>query len=314
MSETKNKISVFKNNLGDILVHPSTFFIAAVMLVFQLGSITIHSIYYSKQVDVEQHTGASGGAATLGLVAWIVGISLVIAGLWILYKKFSLNTPKLLKDILRSFLLLYLLYIWFGILGVAVGLVFISIYRFYSDIYWILHNLLGVSLGILAVLTIASLIGPLPIVLGMFLILVWDFVAVERSNVMSEIFDFSLSGDLPNYLVVPSFKRLEIKFSEIKNSIKQESDEKPEGVGLYIGVGDFVFPSLLVVSSFISGGLSLGVAGGIVGSILSIPFLLVLLRYTEGGLPGLPVLNTGCFCGWILGVLVSSISISSLLV
>jgi presenilin-like A22 family membrane protease len=74
---------------------------------------------------------------------------------------------------------------------------------------------------------------------------------------------------------------------------------------MFMGLGDVIFPGMLVVScvdSISTGGLAVGISaliGGLVG-------YLVLMGYVASGRPqaGLPLLNGGAILGYIIGGLI----------
>ena len=74
---------------------------------------------------------------------------------------------------------------------------------------------------------------------------------------------------------------------------------------MFMGLGDVIFPGMLVIScvdSISTGGLAVGISaliGGLVG-------YLVLMGYVASGRPqaGLPLLNGGAILGYIVGGLI----------
>jgi len=212
-----------------------------------------------------------------------------------------------------------------------------SIYFYYDEIGW-LHLLMTIALsafltwilykypewyvvdtlgilvgaGIIAILGIS--LGILPIFILMIALAIYDAIAVYKTKHMIDLADSVIEKRLPVVLVVPKTKNYSFKNQKsIKKTIK--GDVKREA--MFMGLGDIVFPGILVISALTFLGdqviqrgeiiaweptmASLGVAictliGAMVGYC-------ILMHYVMKGRPqaGLPLLNSGAILGFAVG-------------
>ena len=153
----------------------------------------------------------------------------------------------------------------------------------------------------------------------MILAAIYDAWAVYRSKHMLDLADTMIGLNLPILLVAPQekgYSMLEGKESiRPPESLQEKSStdgattvmpkrKKPKEA-MFMGLGDVIFPGMLVVScvdSITTNGLAVGISaliGGLVG-------YLVLMGYVASGKPqaGLPLLNGGAILGYIVGGLI----------
>jgi presenilin-like A22 family membrane protease len=88
----------------------------------------------------------------------------------------------------------------------------------------------------------------------------------------------------------------------VRDFLSGEKDTKPENLALLIGLGDFVFPSLLVASIYVASESHVPVVTTIVGIVVATIVLRDSLERADGGLPALPYLNTGAIVGYGVGL------------
>jgi presenilin-like A22 family membrane protease len=114
---------------------------------------------------------------------------------------------------------------------------------------------------------------------------------------------------LPILFIIPK----KLKYSFIKDSFKKEEGEEREA--FFMGLGDAVMPTILVVSAnvFLAKysplqyfGISYPSIGAMIGTIIGYSALMV---FVMKGKPqaGLPFLNTGVILGYAAGVMISGI-------
>ena len=161
---------------------------------------------------------------------------------------------------------------------------------------------------------------PTLIVIFMILAALYDAWAVYRSKHMLDLADTMIGLNLPILLVAPQesgYSMLEEKSSIRPPESLQSKDspgdsavvipkkrKKPKEA-MFMGLGDVIFPGMLVVScvdSIPTDGLAVGIAaliGGLVGYF-------ILMGYVASGRPqaGLPLLNGGAILGYIIGGLI----------
>ena len=187
---------------------------------------------------------------------------------------------------------------------------------------WYIVNTVGVLVGAGVIVMLGVTFVPTLIVIFMVLAAIYDAWAVYRSKHMLDLADTMIGLNLPILLVAPQesgYSMLDEKDSinperkEAKvEANKTPSEDQPKLVkrkkpkeAMFMGLGDVIFPGMLVIScvNYISeSGLAVGISaliGGLVGYF-------VLMTYVASGRPqaGLPLLNGGAILGYIIGGLI----------
>ena len=179
---------------------------------------------------------------------------------------------------------------------------------------WYVVNTVGVLVGAGVIVMLGVTFVPTLIVIFMVLAAVYDAWAVYKSKHMLDLADTMIGLNLPILLVAPQEKGYSmiddggnaptsIKPSEVPEGAKVVKKKSKEA--MFMGLGDVIFPGMLVVSCVNSievDGLLVGISaliGGLVG-------YLVLMTYVASGRPqaGLPLLNGGAILGYIIGGLI----------
>jgi presenilin-like A22 family membrane protease len=181
---------------------------------------------------------------------------------------------------------------------------------------WYVVNTVGVLVGAGVIVMLGVTFVPTLIVVFMILAAIYDAWAVYRSKHMLDLADTMIGLNLPILLVAPQgsgYSMLDEKESIRPPEAAQTNDDtanapttikkrkKPQEA-MFMGLGDVIFPGMLVVScvdSISTGGLAVGISaliGGLVGYF-------VLMGYVASGRPqaGLPLLNGGAILGYIIG-------------
>ena len=186
---------------------------------------------------------------------------------------------------------------------------------------WYVVNTVGVLVGGGVIVMLGVTFVPTLIVIFMVLAAIYDAWAVYRSKHMLDLADTMIGLNLPILLVAPQesgYTMLDgnesLRPAEVPVQSNQSSSDKPAKVlvkkkkpkeAMFMGLGDVIFPGMLVIScvnSITTSGLAVGISaliGGLVG-------YLVLMTYVASGRPqaGLPLLNGGAILGYIIGGLV----------
>jgi presenilin-like A22 family membrane protease len=164
---------------------------------------------------------------------------------------------------------------------------------------WYVIDILGVCIagGVSALLGISLSI--IPVVVLLILLAVYDAISVYKTKHMITMAEGVMDLKLPLLFIIPKNSN----YSFIKESFKE--GEKREA--FFMGLGDAVMPTLLVVSANVfieSGGFSYPVLGAMLGTLAGHVFLSILVMR---GKPqaGLPFLNSGAILGFFAGVLLS---------
>jgi presenilin-like A22 family membrane protease len=184
---------------------------------------------------------------------------------------------------------------------------------------WYVVNTVGVLVGAGVIVMLGVTFVPTLIVIFMILAAIYDAWAVYRSKHMLDLADTMIGLNLPILLVAPQgsgYSMLKEKDSIRPPEAAQDNGDtvnapttikkrkKPQEA-MFMGLGDVIFPGMLVVScvdSIPTGGLAVGISaliGGLVGYF-------VLMGYVASGRPqaGLPLLNGGAILGYIIGGLI----------
>lgn len=320
MSEAQYR-SPFARLTGQFKIDWYALFVLAVMLAVQLGALALVWRVLNLPVEIpEQSTDLTLGVRFIGI---IVVESVIIAGLWVAYKRLPERWQNVVKWVILGLLAIPILYLsWRSgnlvihlALGSAVYFAITLIDRL--NLYWLLHNGAAVVLGLIGVFMLGLTLSPAVVLLLMGILMVWDHIAVDLSWIMEALVQFSSSANIPNYLVIPSAASIDM--DAVGDWMRDEGEEdadKPDGVAGIIGLGDFVIPSLLPVAAFVAldGALLTGpVVGAVLGTCVAVPVLREALHRRQAAVPALPWLNTGAIVGYGFGILVSGVPLMAAL-
>ncbi|UZE91952.1 MAG: hypothetical protein IB616_04305 [Methanosarcinales archaeon] len=163
---------------------------------------------------------------------------------------------------------------------------------------WYVIDIVGVLIGagVTAIFGISLDIKPtLVLLIGLA---VYDAIAVYKTKHMIALAEGVMELRLPVMFVVPKHRG----YSFLKNGSK-----KGERGAYFMGLGDAVIPSILVVSANVfiapsAGFLNLPALGAIIGTLIG---FVVLTKFVAKGepQPGLPFLNSGAIIGFMAGCL-----------
>ncbi len=172
---------------------------------------------------------------------------------------------------------------------------------------WYVIDTVGVIIGAGASTMFGISLEIIPTLLLLVVLAVYDYIAVYRTKHMVALAEGVMDLKLPILLVVPK---------HWKYSFRKEKFDKEEREAFFMGLGDAVMPTLLVVSAnvFVQGAGSYNVPlvgvmnipaiGAIVGTFAGFT---VLMGLVIKGKPqaGLPFLNTGVILGYAAGCLIA---------
>ena len=220
-------------------------------------------------------------------------------------------------------------YFGLSVLAITIGGMF-ALHRYPE---WWVVNSVGVMVGSGVIVMIGISFVPTLVIIFMILAAIYDYWAVHKSKHMLELADTMIGLKLPVLLVAPKEKGY--SFLEQEGDIMQDSPPAPPSVmeaelvdrqermkpkkksrdALFMGLGDVIFPGMLVISaiSFLPewgpeiwnpyGDLHMAqifvaigtLIGGLVGYVLLMTFV------AQGNpQPGLPLLNGGAILGYII--------------
>ncbi|MBT5619119.1 MAG: hypothetical protein HOJ71_08635 [Euryarchaeota archaeon] len=200
------------------------------------------------------------------------------------------------------------------VIGVLVALVLMVLLYLHSE--WYVVNTVGVLVGSGVVVMLGVAFVPTLIIVFMIAAAIYDAWAVYKSKHMLDLADTMIGLRLPILLVAPQDKGY--SFVEETTSMKQKNQpavasppsgqpkKKKSKDAMFMGLGDVIFPGMLVVSAaqWLDHSDAILVAistliGGLVGYF-------ALMTYVARGRAqaGLPLLNGGSILGYIVGGLI----------
>jgi presenilin-like A22 family membrane protease len=145
------------------------------------------------------------------------------------------------------------------------------------------------------------------IIIALVIFAVYDYISVFKTKHMVSLADNVMEFRLPVLLVVP--KTAGYSFLRQKR-LKEQLEEKSEREAMFMGLGDIVFPGMLVVSAlfFLPYGYTtrIGLDGNIWVALCTLIGCLAgfaaLMRFVLKGnpQPGLPLLNGGAIAGYLI--------------
>lgn len=164
---------------------------------------------------------------------------------------------------------------------------------------WYIVDIVGVCIaaGVSALIGIS--LSVIPVIVLLLLLAIYDAISVYKTKHMIAMAEGIMDLKLPILFVIPKHS----DYSFLQESFKP--GEKREA--FFMGLGDAVMPTLLVVSANVfmeSNGISYPVIGAILGTLAGHIILSILVMR---GKPqaGLPFLNSGVILGFFAGVLIS---------
>jgi presenilin-like A22 family membrane protease len=202
-------------------------------------------------------------------------------------------------------------YAWDGIIDAAfvisavIGTLTVVLLIKYPE--WYVVDATGVVMasGTTAIFGISLDISVILIALVIFA--VYDYISVFKTKHMVSLADNVMEYRLPVLLVIP--KSAGYSFLKQKG-LKKQLEDKSEREAMFMGLGDIVFPGMLVVSAlfFLPYGYTtrIGLDGNIWVALCTLVGCLsgfvVLMRFVLKGnpQPGLPLLNGGAIIGYLL--------------
>ena len=213
------------------------------------------------------------------------------------------------------------------ILGVTVGMMY-TLHRYPE---WYVVNTVGLLVGSGVIVMLGIAFAPVLIILFMVLAAIYDHWAVNGSKHMLELADTMIDLKLPVLLVAP--KSTDYTFLEQKEDVMEKSHDEPavpiEGTmppkkvksrdALFMGLGDVIFPGMLVISSITFlpetgpvvfdfwGGDSIPIhlgpmivgMGTLVGGLVGYAALMTQVARGKAQ-AGLPLLNGGSILGYLI--------------
>ncbi|AKB49545.1 hypothetical protein MSBRW_0292 [Methanosarcina barkeri str. Wiesmoor] len=165
---------------------------------------------------------------------------------------------------------------------------------------WYIVDIVGVCIaaGVSALIGIS--LSVVPVIILLLLLAIYDAISVYKTKHMVTMAEGIMDLKLPIMFVIPK----NLKYSFLKEDFKKEGKHE----AFFMGLGDAVMPTLLVVSAnvFMKSNFY-PVTGAILGTLLG--HAILSIQVMKGNpQAGLPFLNSGVILGFFAGVLISGAS------
>ena len=269
--------------------------------------------------------------ARKGLEYIIKGIVMFALGLSLFYAILPFSTIPYLIGIDPAALLTWL----------SIPITIMAMYTLHRYPEWWVVNSVGVMVGAGVIVMIGISFVPTLVMIFMILAAIYDYWAVHKSKHMLELADTMIGLKLPVLLVAP--KQKGYSFLEQEGDIMRDAPPLPEGVmeaeivdreerlkpkkkkhrdALFMGLGDVIFPGMLVISALTFlpewGGAVWNPFGNVhsvhtefylaqlfvaIGTLIGglVGYLLLMTFVAQGNpQPGLPLLNGGAILGYVI--------------
>lgn len=281
---------------------------ALVLLLVQLIAVAL-----SKPFDVNQIKAFSNPEATSNVIYWVAIILVFTAFILVVIKY---NKKWMIQAFILFTVVSTLYYVFFAIFSyflppvtnfiltliLSIGLT-IVLHKFPE---WYVIDIVGIIIGAGAASIFGISLDIIPTLLLLVLLLVYDYIAVYRTKHMITLAEGVMDLRLPILLVIPKHWNY---------SFLTEKFDKEEREAFFMGLGDAVMPTILVVSAnfFVKaayytlpliGPVNIPAIGAIIGTFIGFS---VLLGFVMKGKPqaGLPFLNGGVILGYVVGSLIA---------
>ena len=328
----ENKTESFSDKVKDMVPF---LIMAAFVLIVQVGSLWLSATeYMAAQPPLDNPENVSYA------IYYIIMLLIVSALLIFLMRR---NKKVVIRSMIYLSICTTLFYVFVATADKAIG------YSTYTVIFAIFCALALTALihkypewyiidsvGLLIAIGVCALVGVslsyMPIIILMVGLLIYDFISVYKTKHMITLAHGMMDLKLPILFVIPKkwkYSFIKDDFSEKPESDNEISDEKEKTDSvskaadgeekkkkldaLFMGLGDAVIPTLLVVSSnhFLEHDDIIAIPSlfAMVGTFFGFAVLMYLV---SKGKPqaGLPLLNTGTILGFIIGVIVSGTTLS----
>jgi presenilin-like A22 family membrane protease len=191
--------------------------------------------------------------------------------------------------------------------SITLTLALLLLLRFYPE--WYVIDIVGIFLcaGISALFGVSMTI--LPVILLLIILAVYDAISVYKTRHMVTLAEGVLNVKAPLLFVVPKNREYSFRGDHIKVS---GIEEKPREA-FFLGLGDAIIPTILVISanwsfgapSFSFLGLTLPALGAMFGTYGGFLALMAISR--DKPQAGLPFLNSGAILGLLIGCILAGI-------
>jgi presenilin-like A22 family membrane protease len=188
-------------------------------------------------------------------------------------------------------------------LAVATVAALVAAFALYAHPEWYVIDTVGLLLAAGSAAIFGISLGLVPVFVLLAALAVYDAIAVYRTRHMLSLADTVVELRLPVLLVIP--KHAGYRFRAEAAKLRQASAQnKAEREAMFMGLGDLVMPTILVVSALQFAPPVWGSAPALGAAVGTLVGFAVLMGYVLKGNPqaGLPLLNGGSLVGFLAGV------------
>ncbi len=278
-------------------------------MAFMLLVVQLIALLLSEPFQANNMKAFSNPEATSNVLWWVAIIIIFTAIILIVVR---MNQRWIIQAFILFTVFSTMLYVFFAVFSMALPVeinVFLTIalsialtVLLYKFPEWYIVDITGLIIGAGAASIFGISLAIIPTLLLLVLLAVYDYIAVYRTKHMIALAEGVMDLKLPILLVIP--KRWSYSFLTDKF-------DKEEREAFFMGLGDAVMPTILVISantfansaSFVVGvnlpalGTMLGIFAG-----FSILMLLVIKGKPQAGLP---FLNGGAILGYVIASLIA---------
>lgn len=254
------------------------------MVAFEDPTATMNSLYYIGLIFIFTFMLL---VAIKKNMKWIIQLVILLAVAstlyYVLYALFSLTSVSPITNSVVSILL-------------SIGSTVI-LYKFPE---WYVINGIGLMVGAGAAAIFGISLAIIPTIVLLVLLAIYDVISVYKTKHMIALADGVMELKLPILFVIPKHSGYSFR--------TEKFDKQGEKEAFFMGLGDAVMPTILVVSAYTfiehAGPISYPALGAMIGTIVGF-FALGILVMKGKPQAGLPFLNSGVILGYIAGCLLS---------
>ncbi|MGP8329656.1 MAG: presenilin family intramembrane aspartyl protease PSH [Methanosarcinaceae archaeon] len=254
------------------------------MVVFEDPTATTNSLYYIGLIFIFTFMLLVAIKKNMKWIIQLVILSAVASTLYyVLYALFSLTSVSPITNSVVSILL-------------SIGST-VVLYKFPE---WYVINSIGLMVGAGAAAIFGISLAVIPTIVLLVSLAIYDVISVYKTKHMITLADGVMELKLPILFVIPKHPGYSFR--------TEKFDKQGEKEAFFMGLGDAVMPTILVVSAYTfiehAGLISYPALGAMIGTIVGF-FALGILVMKGKPQAGLPFLNSGVILGYIAGCLLS---------
>ena len=290
-----------------------TNYIPLIGMGFLLLIVQLIAVALSEPFEINEFKAFSNPEAASNVVIWIAIILVFTALIFLVIR---MNKKWMIQAFILFTVASTLYYVFFAIFSVflppeinfllTITLSIALTALLYKFPEWYVIDITGVIIGAGAASIFGISLAIMPTLLLLVLLAVYDYIAVYRTKHMVALAEGVMDLRLPILLVIP--KRWDYSFIT-------EKFDKEEREAFFMGLGDAVMPTILVISANtfvkasyytlpILGTVNIPAIGAMLGTFAGFA---VLMGFVMKGKPqaGLPFLNGGVILGYVAGSLIA---------